>query len=143
MSANATFSKAVSSGSSMPCWKTKPNSSRRRRDSAASAKVSSRKGDEEVFKVMAPASGLKIPARQCSRVVLPEPDGPMIAMDSPAFAMKSTWSRAMLPGIVLGELLGVEDGVHISSIPAKAPSCGVSPLAELFGADSTRGMRPN
>lgn len=81
MRGSAVFSTAVSSGTSMPCWKTNPRDSRRSparssvvRDSTLTVRLGR-------FSSMLPESAERIPDRQCNRVVLPEPDGPMTATD--------------------------------------------------------------
>ena len=73
------FSSAVSSGTSWPAWNTNPNLSRRSALRRLSLRVSSRCPLNHT----SPASGTRMPARQCSRVDLPEPLGPMTATISP------------------------------------------------------------
>ena len=89
-SGRATFSIAVSSGTSWPNWKTNPNAVRRRPLRSASASVSTRSPSKRT----SPASGTRMPARQCSRVDLPEPLGPMTARISPAATDTSAPRRA-------------------------------------------------
>jgi hypothetical protein len=84
-SGNATFSTAVSSGTSWPNWKTKPNEVRRSRLRSPSRMRSTRRPSN----VTAPSSGVRIPARQCRRVDLPEPLGPITATISPGSSSKS------------------------------------------------------
>ncbi len=90
MSGSAAFSTAGSSGRSCPDWKTKPKSWRRRivRRASESVVTSSPRHDTE------PDDGVMIPARQCRRVVLPDPDGPMMASDSPGCTVRLTPARA-------------------------------------------------
>ncbi len=79
-SGRATFSTAVSSGTSCPNWNTNPKRIRRNVLRAVSPRVSIRCPPNHT----SPRSGVKIPARQCSSVDLPEPLGPMMASISPA-----------------------------------------------------------
>ena len=84
------FSTAGSSGSSWPDWKTKPKALRRslvRAASGMAVRFAPRK-------VTVPAVGRMMPASACSRVDLPEPEGPMTATDSPSRRVKSTWLSA-------------------------------------------------
>ena len=84
-----TFSRTVSVGSSPKCWKTKPTFSRRRRVSAPSdspaAGLPSR--------TRLPDVGVSIQPSRCSSVVLPAPDGPTMAANSPlAMVNETSWS---------------------------------------------------
>lgn len=91
-SGSATFSTQVNSGTSWPNWNTKPNSERRRAlRSESFIAVSSRP-----LYVMDPASGVTIPARQCSRVDLPEPEGPITATTSPGWMENAALSSALV-----------------------------------------------
>ncbi len=84
------FSRAVSTGTRLKDWKTKPIRSRRSRVSLRSLRFSS-----SVSPIIAvPAVSRSSPAAQCSRVDFPEPDGPMIAVSRPAGNPTVTWSRA-------------------------------------------------
>ena len=70
------FSSAVSIGSRLKNWKTKPMWSRRSRVSCLSfMPVISTPAIETL-----PSLGLSSPARMCISVDLPEPEGPMIAV---------------------------------------------------------------
>src|SRR6266508_1546642 len=73
------FSSAVSVGSRLNCWKTKPTLSRRNRVRP--------KSDRPVTRVppmnTSPRVTESSPARQCISVDLPEPDGPMMAVNAP------------------------------------------------------------
>ena len=70
------FSSALSTGSRLKNWKTKPILSRR--SSVSSASSSSPSSTPSI--VTEPEVGRSSPARQCISVDLPEPDGPMIAV---------------------------------------------------------------
>jgi hypothetical protein len=74
------FSSAVNVGTRLNDWKTNPISSRRSRVSSLSLSlvrsVSPTKTD--------PLVALSSAAQQCIKVDLPEPDGPMTAVNSPA-----------------------------------------------------------
>ena len=78
-SGRATFSSAVSSGTSWPDWNTNPNLSRRSSLRWVSVNVSSRWPANQT----SPSSGVRMPARQCSSVDLPDPLGPITATISP------------------------------------------------------------
>ena len=79
-SGSAMLSAAVSSGTSWPNWNTNPNAVRR--SSVRSVSPSGRAACPSNH--TSPVSGVKMPARQCSSVDLPEPLGPMTARISPA-----------------------------------------------------------
>lgn len=95
ISAIATFSTAVSSGTSSPDWKTKPKYPRRsfERSRSLSAVISSG-APWAALKGTDPEFGRSMPARVCSSVDLPEPEGPMMATDSPVRISKSTAASA-------------------------------------------------
>jgi hypothetical protein len=84
------FSARSSVGSRLNDWKMKPIRSRRSRVSALSL--------SEVISVSprytSPDVGRSRPARTCSSVDLPEPEGPMIAVNSPSPRPTLTLSRA-------------------------------------------------
>ena len=73
------FSLAVSIGSRLKNWKTKPMLSRRSRVSASSLSVVI----SVPSTVTEPSLGLSSPARMCMSVDLPEPDGPITAVSLP------------------------------------------------------------
>ena len=73
-------------------------------------------------KVTAPRSGMSTPDRQCSRVDLPDPEGPMIAAVSPAAMLMLTPARAVTVSKRLTMSLVVISGVLmplISSFPRR------------------------
>ncbi len=74
------LSAAVSSGMSWPNWKTNPKAVRRSTVRFLSLTSSIRRPSNHT----SPRSGLKVPARQCSSVDLPEPLGPITARISPS-----------------------------------------------------------
>ena len=77
--------------SRLKSWNTKPRLSRRKEDSSFSfTAVSSLPASRTV-----PAVGLSSAARIFSRVVLPEPDSPMMATYSPVSTVKDTSARAV------------------------------------------------
>ena len=84
------FSSAVRVGTRLKDWNTKPIRSRRSAVSCLSGRptisVSPMRTDPEV--------GRSSPAMQCMRVDLPEPDGPMMAVNRPLAKVALTWSRA-------------------------------------------------
>src|SRR6478609_9925831 len=84
------FWPAVSIGSRLKAWNTKPMCSRRKIVSA----VSSRPARSRPATVTEPEVATSSPARQCIRVDLPEPLGPMIAVKRPAGRSRSTPRRA-------------------------------------------------
>ncbi len=77
------FSSAVSVGSRLNCWKMKPTLVRR--------SVVSPPSDSPVSRVSPMNTSPRVtessPARQCMSVDLPEPDGPMIAVNWPALEL--------------------------------------------------------
>ena len=86
----AMFSCVGSSGRSWPSWNTKPKRRRRRIDKARSDMVVI----SSPSRVIDPELGRSTPARQCRRVVLPEPEGPMIATCVPCGSVRSTPASA-------------------------------------------------
>ena len=74
------FSSAVSTGTRLKAWKTKPSRSRRSRVRPASSSLES----SSPSSTTEPEVGLSSPASRCMSVDLPEPDGPMIAVNWPA-----------------------------------------------------------
>ena len=84
-SGNETFSTAVSMGTRLKNWKTKPRL-RRRNAARAPALI-----DHTSWPVTAtlPLSGASKPPAMCSRVDLPAPDGPVTTTNSPASREKS------------------------------------------------------
>jgi hypothetical protein len=72
-------------------WNTKPTRSRRSRVSA----VSPRPVRATPPMVTSPAVGRSSPAAQCSRVDLPEPDGPITVVNVPTAKLTVTVSRAV------------------------------------------------
>ena len=90
-SGNATFSSAVNAGSRLNDWKIKPIRSRRRSvrlvvvHSWPDRRLRARLGRWRAF---------RRPPRMCSKVLLPEPDGPMIASSSPLRTCRSMPHRA-------------------------------------------------
>ena len=91
------FSAAVSVGSRLNCWKMNPTRSRRICVSFLSDSDESRTGFSPG---LPPASHTSpdvtesSPARQCIRVDLPDPEGPMIAEKTPAGKPTLTFRRA-------------------------------------------------
>ena len=91
------FSSAVSIGSRLKNWKTKPMCSRRSRVSRASLiPVISTPAIETL-----PASGLSRPARICISVDLPEPDGPMTAVRRASSICERDVAQCMDRGLAL------------------------------------------
>jgi hypothetical protein len=84
------FSAAVRVGSRLKDWKTKPTLSRRSRVSCASVRLLSSVAPIRTE----PLVTVSRPATQCIRVDLPEPEGPMIAVNSPRPNSTETSSRA-------------------------------------------------
>jgi hypothetical protein len=84
------FSRAVSTGSRLNAWKTKPIRRRRSAVSSSSRMPVSSVPPSHTCPLVAASS----PARQCMRVDLPEPDGPMMAVNSPRAKATSTPARA-------------------------------------------------
>ena len=84
------FSCAVRVGIRLKAWKTNPIRSRRNAVSALSLRPAS----EMPSTSMVPAVGLSSAARQCISVDLPEPEGPMIAVNFPASRSTVTPARA-------------------------------------------------
>ena len=94
MSGIAAFSRALSSSSSSPCWNTKPKCSRRSRARSSADSSWTATEPSAAWKRTCPESGTDIPARAWSSVVFPEPEGPVIATDSPGAIVRLTPSRA-------------------------------------------------
>ncbi len=84
------FSSAVSVGTRLNAWKTKPIRSRR----SAVIFLSESRDSSTSPMVTVPELTVSSPAMQCISVDLPEPDGPMIAVNSPRISSTLTWSSA-------------------------------------------------
>ena len=84
------FSSALSVGTRLKDWKTNPTCSRRTLVRALSSSVVRSVPSMKTC----PAVTSSRPATQCMRVDLPEPDGPMIAVNRPAWKFTETPSRA-------------------------------------------------
>ena len=85
------LSRRVKMSSRLNSWNTKPRLSRRK-----AAASDSRTADmSRPSSSTRPAVGLSSAARIFSRVVLPEPDSPMMATYSPSSTEKSTCRRAV------------------------------------------------
>jgi hypothetical protein len=89
-SGNVMFSRAVSVGSRLNDWKMNPT--RLRRSRVSSRSLSPLSGVWPMY--TRPEVGLSNPARQCIRVDLPDPEGPMIAVSRPGSTATLTWSKA-------------------------------------------------
>jgi hypothetical protein len=79
LSGSTMFSSAVSTGRRLNAWKTNPILSRRSRVSFAS----SSRDSSVPSTTTEPEVGASSPASRCMSVDLPEPDGPMMAANSP------------------------------------------------------------
>ena len=84
------FSSAVSVGTRLKLWKTKPTSSRRSRVSSLSLSPLSSRSPIQTSPEVAVSSA----AQQCISVDLPDPLGPMIAVNSPSTRSRLTSSSA-------------------------------------------------
>ncbi len=84
------FSSAVSVGIRLNAWKTNPIRSRR----SAVSSLSLRRPSSVPPTSTAPDDGVSSAAMQCISVDLPEPDGPMIAVNWPASRSRLTPARA-------------------------------------------------
>ena len=84
------FSSALSVGTRLKDWKTKPISSRRSRVSSLSLSLPSSRSPMNT----SPEVAVSRAAQQCISVDLPEPLGPMIAVNSPATRSRLTPSSA-------------------------------------------------
>jgi hypothetical protein len=92
---SSTFCAALSDGIRLKDWKMNPICSRRSTVSA----VSPRRPSRVPLMLTSPESGRSSPAAHCSRVDLPEPDGPITAVKEPAGKVSVTRSRAVtVPG---------------------------------------------
>ena len=85
------FSSAFSVGTRLKAWNTKPMRSRRNRVSWSSS-MPVRSAPPIRTR---PLVGVSSPARQCSSVDFPDPDGPMIAVSCPRVNATSTPARAV------------------------------------------------
>ena len=100
------FSAAVSVGTRLNAWKTNPTASRRSRVRSFSESVVRSTSPMKTW----PSVGESSPAMQCSRVDLPEPDGPMIAVNSPAANSTETPAQRLDGRIALAVDLAERDG---------------------------------
>ncbi len=85
------FSSAVRVGTRLNDWKTNPISSRRSRVSSLSPSRLSSVSPTKTEPLVALSSA----AKQCISVDLPEPDGPITAVNSPVYSSTVTSSRAV------------------------------------------------
>jgi hypothetical protein len=93
-SGSTMFCLAVSVGSRLNDWNTKPIRRRRRRVRAVSpSAVSSVGAPPEKIRTL-PLVTVSSPAAQCMSVDLPDPDGPMMAVNPPVSNAMLTPSRA-------------------------------------------------
>ena len=90
LSGSRMFSSALRVGTRLKDWKTKPTRSRRRVVRSLSLSLPS----EVPSTTASPEVGVSSAARQCMRVDLPEPEGPMMAVNSPCIRSTVTPSRA-------------------------------------------------
>ena len=90
-SGSATFSSAVSEGSRLNDWNTNPIRFRRSTVSLVSLRSPSSCPPSQT----SPEVGRSSPAAHCRSVLLPEPDGPMTAVNVPATKPSVTWSSAV------------------------------------------------
>ena len=74
----------------MKSWNTNPRWSRRNAEISFSCRVTM----SRMFRNTWPLVGLSSPARMLRRVVLPEPDSPIMATNSPSSTVKLTPARA-------------------------------------------------
>ncbi len=128
---STTFSAAVSVGTKLNDWNTKPTRSRRSRVSCRSS--SEQRLTSSMYKV--PLSTVSSQARQCRSVDLPEPEGPSTAVNRPAPIATDTSSRAVTfayrlltatartatTGSFMPRSSARPAGGHIRSQPAKIP----------------------
>ena len=84
------FSRALIVGSRLNDWKMKPMRRRRSRVSA----LSLREVASTWPMTTRPSVGVSSPAAQCMSVDLPEPEGPMMAVNWPRRKSTVTWSSA-------------------------------------------------
>ena len=89
-SGNVMFSSAVRVGTRLNDWKMKPTRSRRSRVRSASLRLVKLVSPMETVPEVASSS----PAQTCIRVDLPEPLGPMMAVNRPLAKVTETPSRA-------------------------------------------------
>jgi len=95
-SGSVMFSSAVSVGSRLNCWKTNPTRLRRRSASPLSDNPVSRVSPIHT----SPVSTVSSPASACMSVDLPDPDGPMMAVNRPrrmSTEMSSSATTAVAP----------------------------------------------
>ena len=86
------FSSMVRVSSRLKSWNTKPSRSRRNLASSDSDRSATLTPSSRIF----PALMASMVEMQLSRVVLPEPEAPMMARNSPASTSKLTRSRALV-----------------------------------------------
>ena len=91
------FSRAVRVGTRLKDWKTKPICSRRNRVSFLSDSPPSWVSPSQIC----PEVGVSSAAQQCISVDLPEPDGPITAVNSPVAMSSVTPSSARTSALPL------------------------------------------
>ena len=143
VSGSVMFSSAVSTGSRLKAWKMKPIFSRRR----SVRRLSSSVVISTSSIVTEPEVGRSRPARQCIRVDLPDPDGPMIALYWPRMKLTVTPSRACTAVSPCAEVLvhvfrGDDRREFSIASLSVVPAPGRCPSAPASGAFASR-RRPS
>ena len=156
-SGSVMFSSAVSVGSRLNAWKMKPTrvAAQRGQRACRSSVVTVRCRRSRPR----PRSARSRPARQCINVDLPDPDGPMIAVNWPRSDVARSRRPGRRPGCRPsrtpssgprcvprrgggGRLLGRDGGAHVGSLRLRArpaPS-GVVPATLVIGAAARHGL---
>ena len=124
--AASTFSAAVSVGTRLNCWKTKPNARRRRSARLLSPSfVMSRPS-----KCTAPAVGRSSAPSSCSNVVLPDPLGPSMTKNSPLSMrseMPSTARTSLAPWLNALTTSSSSNTAPTRARAARQPAAGARP----------------
>src|SRR4051794_37692866 len=122
------FSAAVNVGSRLNDWKMKPISSRRRKVSCLSLR--------DVRSVSptytCPDVGRSRPARTCNRVDFPDPEGPMIGVNLPAWSGGSAFVRRLAASLPLPEALDpAEGGCAVVTVETLTAVDGAAVLVDM------------
>ena len=136
---NATLSRAVSEAMRLKDWKTNPIRSRRRRVNGLLLECA----EVDPATITLPSVGRSRPAAQCSRVDLPDPDGPMIAVNVPAAKPRLTALSAVTAWWRMPYTLHTDQSCTTSSVTVAVvmqPRCPSTRAVVIDGGPSLKGM---
>src|SRR5262245_52206822 len=145
-SASFKFPSAVRVGKRLKRWKTNPIL-RRRRSVRAASLIAARSSPSTITR---PEVGLSSPPRMCSRVDLPHPDGPIIAMNSPGATDSSTPRSALTSTLPTRKVIFKSSVFSIAFIipksrisnPIVVPDLRVCPVSSIRQSEADTQVCP-